>query len=389
MTQTAPLADGIHALLPHEKMNPLARRRRDAYAITPDAPLIRAEFGLMEGTFEEWRKKGMPTDVSQAELFSFDGSASHVCGGLGWCEGAFAPVFETKQIADRGDTEIVQDWAGRHVLYFKRRRNGFMPEYVDHPVKDQRTWIEKVKWRLDPATPVRWENLDRDMAATKAAAAQGFMIVQSIVGGYMFLRSLWGPEKLLYAFVDQPALIHDCMQTWLALAEAVTARHQQHITLDEVFLAEDICYNHGSLISPAMMQEFLFPYYQQLLTNIQRRQLDPHRRLYVQVDTDSDCPVIPLYQKAIGLDTMTPFEVASGCDVVEIGCQHPHLMMYGGIDKRILARSLAEIDRMVERILPVLRRRGGYVPCCDHAVPSEVPYANYLHFRKRCVELGG
>ena len=23
-----------------------------------------------------------------------------------------------------------------------------MPEYVDHPVKDQKTWEENVKWRL-------------------------------------------------------------------------------------------------------------------------------------------------------------------------------------------------------------------------------------------------
>jgi hypothetical protein len=52
------------------------------------------------------------------------------------------------------------------------------------------------------------------------------------------------------------------MQTWLALADAVIARHQQHVTLDELFLAEDICYNNGPLISPDMMREFLLPYYQ-------------------------------------------------------------------------------------------------------------------------------
>ncbi len=29
------------------------------------------------------------------------------------------------------------------------------------------------------------------------------------------------------------------------------ARHQRHVTIDEIFLAEDICYNHGPLCSPA------------------------------------------------------------------------------------------------------------------------------------------
>jgi hypothetical protein len=36
-----------------------------------------------------------------------------------------------------------------------------------------------------------------------------------------------------------------------------------------------------------------------------------------------------------------------------------------------------------------MRERGGYIPTCDHGVPEEVPYENYLHYRKRCVELGG
>jgi uroporphyrinogen-III decarboxylase len=86
---------------------------------------------------------------------------------------------------------------------------------------------------------------------------------------------------------------------------------------------------------------------------------------------------------------MSPFEVASGCDVVRIGLQHPDLAIFGGIDKRILAQTTDAIDREVERILPAMRERGGYIPTCDHGVPEEVPYENYLHYRRRCVELGG
>jgi hypothetical protein len=51
-----------------------------------------------------------------------------------------------------------------------------------------------------------------------------------------------------------------------------------------------------------MIREFLFPYYQQLLSNIKARQLDKTRFLHFQLDTDgfSD-PAIPLY-KELGLD---------------------------------------------------------------------------------------
>lgn len=79
------------------------------------------------------------------------------------------------------------------------------------------------------------------------------------------------------------------MQTWLELADSATSRIQQAVSYDEIFLAEDICYNHGPLISPDMMKEFLFPYYQQLIGNIRSRQLDKARRLNIQVDTDGFC----------------------------------------------------------------------------------------------------
>ena len=108
----------------------------------------------------------------------------------------------------------------------------------------------------------------------------------------------------------------------LGLSVLFGLTHQQYVTLDELFLAEDICYKSGCLISPAMMAEFLFPYYQQLLANIKARQIDRARHLYVQVDTDGHAPaVIPLYQQAIGMDAMCPFEVAAGCDVVELGLE--------------------------------------------------------------------
>jgi len=86
---------------------------------------------------------------------------------------------------------------------------------------------------------------------------------------------------------------------------------------------------------------------------------------------------------------MDPFEVAAGCDVVAIGEKYPSLVVMGGIDKRVLARGPAAIDKMVERILPAMRARGGYIPTCDHGVPEEVSLADYRHYRKRCVELGG
>ena len=380
--------DGVHAVVPHEDMPEHVRKLRKTYDITPGAPIYHKEFGYY--CLEEWREQGLPKDADLAEEFHYDPPASHSLGQLGWCEAAFVPAYEEKIIEDRGDHELVQDHAGRHVLFFKGRRNGFMPEYEDHPVKDQETWEKDVKWRLDPDTAERYEDLDERMEVARQAAGEGKIITQNLIGGYMYLRSLIGPADLLYTFYDQPELIHDCMRTWLKLADTVIARHQEHVTIDEFFLGEDICYNSGPLISPDMMREFILPYYQELIDGVQRRQIDQDRHLFVHVDTDGYVdPVIPVYRESIGMDVMSPFEVASGCDVVKLGREYPDLVIKGGIDKRILAEGKEAIDRMVERIIPPMRERGGYVPTCDHGVPAEVSLDDYRHYRKRCVELGG
>ena len=377
--------DGIHGMLPREKMNPGVRKYRDFYEMKPGAGFYQREFGFY--SLEKWqREEGLPVDADLDKLFGFDPWAVVNLDGAGWCEANFHPPFEEKILEDRGDHELVQDFAGRSVLYFKGRRNGFMPEYVDHPVKDQKTWEENCLWRLDPDSPLLQAEIDGYMPGVIQEAKEGKFVVQRVIGGYMYLRSLIGPEELLYMFYDDPQLIHTLMQHWLKLADSVIARHQQFVSLDELSFGEDICYKNGPLISPNMIREFLLPYYQQLVTNTRRRQLDQVRHMGVHVDTDGFCdPVIDLYRE-VGLTYMDPFEVAAGCDVLRTAKQYPDLRMSGGVDKRVLAQGKDAIDRMVDRIFPEMQKRGGFIPTCDHGVPEEVSLENYLYYRKRCLE---
>lgn len=367
-------------------MAPAALKLRRTYARIPGAPLVQREFGFY--CLDEWKAQGMPGDVPLDVLFGYDEWGKVHLGGLGWCEAPFVPAFDVEVLRSDGDYEVVRDVAGRHVLYFKGRRDGFMPTYLEHPVRDLASFGRDVAWRLDPKSPERQAEIERSVAAAEPRAAQGYMITQNVIGGYMYLRSLLGPEELLTAFYEMPEVIHRCMQAWFELADSVIARHQARLTLDEIFFAEDICFKTGALISPAMMREFLLPYYRELITRVRARQLDAGRHLFVQIDTDGRASnVIDVYRE-IGMDAMSPFEVAAGQDVVEIGKAQPDLIMLGGLDKRELSRGRAAIDRMLERILPAMRARGGYIPTCDHGVPAEVPYADYLYFRERSLELG-
>ena len=362
-----------------------AQKYWDFYNMKPGAGFYQREFGFY--CLEKWqREEGLAVDADLNKLFGYDPPGRYNVGALGWCEAGFEPFFEEKILEDRGDYEVVQDFAGRAVLFFKGRRNGFMPDYIGHPVKDMRTWEENCKWRMDPNTPIRQQKMDQYLPEAAQRQREGYFMGQSLVGGYMYLRALIGPEELLYMFYDDPAVIHDCMKTWFELSDNIIARHQKMVGIDEVFIGEDICYNHGPLISPDMIREFLFPYYQQLLENTRRRQPNHPRKMGFQVDTDGYCnPVIDLY-KELGMNHMSPFEVASDCDVVESAKKYPDLLIAGGVDKRVLAKGKAAIDEMVDRIFPVMQARGGYIPTSDHGVPEEVSLENYMYYRKRALE---
>jgi uroporphyrinogen-III decarboxylase len=383
-----PGADAINendissALMPQERMSDAARRLRDVYACRPGAPLYHAE-DLGYFSLDAWREEGMPVDIPRNELFNLDTGGYHLLLAR-----MIDPPFEEKILEDRGDYELVQDAAGRHVLFFKGRRNGFMPQYLDHPVKDRKTWEEDLAWRLDPDSQTRYRDLPNLIATAKAAVAQG-AILRVRTGGYAFIRNMIGTLKILYAFYDMPDVIHEMMQAWVRVTDDTLARYQEHLTIDELFLGEDICYKTGSFISEDMFREFLLPYFQQIVHNVRERQLDRERPFYVHIDSDGHVEeAIPLYQE-MGMNVMSPFEVAADNDVIEIARRYPELVMWGGIDKRVLATSPEEIDEMLYRLLPVMRDRGGFIPICDHGVPPEVPYENYLHYRRRCVELGG
>lgn len=368
-------------------MDPMTpgRRLRATYDFRPVDHLVRTEFYIWEEAIAKWEEQGLPDNWAQTNLFNYEPTGYFTTGvNLGWCEPPFLPYFESKIIEATEEYEIIQDCAGRHLKMFKGRRHGFMPDYLKHPVSCMADWND-VALRLDPNCDERWVGLEEIVKAQKSACdAVDGMLSQNLIGAYMYLRALCGPVDLLYMFYDQPDVIHAAMQRWYELNDAAIERVQAITELDEVYVGEDICYNHGLLISPSAFKAFLFPYYEKLLDNTRSRQ---KKKLNFQVDTDGDCrPAIPLYME-LGMTRMSPMEVASGCDVVEIGRQYPHLVMSGGIDKRVLAAGKDAIESHLQHIIPFMVERGGYYPTCDHGVPDDVTFENYMYYRKRMCEL--
>jgi hypothetical protein len=59
-----------------------------------------------------------------------------------------------------------------------------------------------------------------------------------------------------------------------------------------------------------------------------------------------------------------------------------------GVDKRCIARGGKEIEEELARIEPVVRD-GGYIPGCDHGVPYDISWSDFLHYCRILAELTG
>ena len=51
----------------------------------------------------------------------------------------------------------------------------------------------------------------------------------------------------------------------------------------------------------------------------------------------------------------------------------------GGVDKRAIAKGGAAIEGEIARIRPVIAS-GGYIPGCDHGVPSDVSWPDFVRY---------
>lgn len=172
------------------------------------------------------------------------------------------------------------------------------------------------------------------------------------------------------AFYDQPDLIRDMVRFWTDFIRDLLECALRYVTPDLIHISEDMAYKSFSMISPAMVREFLLPCYR-AWGEIVRAHGVP---LY-GVDSDGYTgELIPIWIEA-GINLHDSIEVAAGNDLVAYHRRFGRAMAYqGGVDKRAIAKGGSAIRAELERLTPVIRG-GGYIPGCDHGVPPDVSWS--------------
>lgn len=368
------------------------------------------EFGYWAGTVQRWyeeglpRTKGIPDGLALGEVFlgeallvpaAYDGVGDspgwwyvaedvhdyfHMDKGLKrvpinlW----MIPRIEERILEDRSDTVIKINLYGQKVRAWKDEHGH--PELLEPPVKD-RDDFEKLKERFQPNLGQRLPENWRQLLAEFRERDYPLGLLGVPYGLYWLARELLGPMNLFYAFYDDPLLVKDIMgfftNFWIALLDSAMG-DLRPLQVDYVYFPEDISYKGGSMISPQTFREFLMPNYKKL-TNFFRE----NGIVNIMMDSDGDVlDLIPLWLES-GMTGITPCEVASGMDVVEIRKVYPRLQIVGGLSKQSVACGPEAIDEELEYKLPFMLERGGYIPTMDHMVSPDVPWENYRYFRMR------
>ncbi|KKN92733.1 hypothetical protein LCGC14_0204760 [marine sediment metagenome] len=364
-------------MTPHERY--LAHMRFES---TDRPPLM--ELGAWEATIAAWMDQtGGDADDVMAWMDQRD--AIETVGP----DFGMRPAFEEKTLSEDGETFTMRDRMGLVYRQFKDRPDRSMPEYESFPVETRADW-EAIKTRFDPSDPARypadWDaKVDQWRSAGKILHLYG--LVMNYYGGpslFGFCRMLLGPERVLYAFHDEPDLIEDMMEFSTELATTILRKALAEAPITYVQLWEDMCYRNGPLISPEMVKRFMVPRYKRIVDVIRSAGVD-----VIFVDCDGDVSqLIPLWLDA-GINGVFPMEQVCGNDIYEYRKQYGRdLLISGGIDKRALMTDRAAIDRELEAKIP-LTFEGGYVPTIDHWIPPDISYDNIIYYWQRKKELLG
>ncbi|RJS88989.1 hypothetical protein CW705_08080 [Candidatus Bathyarchaeota archaeon] len=260
---------------------------------------------------------------------------------------------------------LLEDWSGGW--------SGFATRiFIDFPVKDMKDF-EEMKKRYDPKDPRRYpKNWDKIAEVYKK---REYPVSINIRGPFWWTRDMVGLKGLAIKLHRDPELIKEIMEFCAEFHVEALKKCLEDVEVDYVIMSEDMAYKKGPMIGPETAKRFMEKPYREIV-----RFFQSHGVKIIGVDSDGNVePLIPFWMR-LGINCITPCEVAAGMDVARLGEKYPELVMIGGIDKRELAKDKESIRKEVMRKVPPLIERGGYFPGVDHAVPPDVPLENYRFF---------
>lgn len=342
--------------------------------------------GFWKETIDRWHREGLPLHTDPNIAAGLEDSWFSV---LPLNSGIY-PEYEVQLISEDDQYAVLVDELGvkKRMLtsdYYSSKgkiklagETSSMSEWLDFPVKNIGDWetlfAERFKPDLDGRLPENWKDVKQELISQSKDKMILYYNFPSF-GTFGAVRQLMGFENMVMASADCPELISrissDLAEHFIKLFRQVF----QDVKIDIAMFFEDMCYNHGPLISPQMFAEYFSPTYRKM-----SRFFGENGISQMQVDTDGNAmKMIPEFIKA-GVTGLFPLEVQSGMNPEEIRKLYPELNLKGGIDKRALRYDKAAISHEVSLKFKIAREQKKYLPWVDHGIPPDVSWDNFRYF---------
>lgn len=246
------------------------------------------------------------------------------------------------------------------------------PAYHGAPIVESMEDYERIRPTLFPENPVDENQLRMFSEMQKKGEA---IVWITLEGPFWGPRTLLGIENHLYAFYDEPELMHRINRDLCEYNKRVFDKVLTYLTPDFMTFAEDMSYNLGPMISEKMFDEFMLPYYKEMIPAIKKA----GTKVFIDSDGDISEPID--WFKRAGIEGILPLERQAGVDLEALRKRHPDFLFIGHFDKMTMPKGEEAMRAEFERLLPVMRQ-GGFVPSVDHQTPPGVSLENYRIYLK-------
>lgn len=195
----------------------------------------------------------------------------------------------------------------------------------------------------------------------------------TVEGFFWFPRTLFGIEPHLYSFYDEPGLLHRINADNVKWIKKVFEFVGNTFKFDFMSIAEDMSYNNGPMLGKDAFDEFMLPYYKEIIPLLNKMDVP------VFIDSDGDIDKAVEWYREAGAGGMFPLERQAGVDVASYILKCPDMVFLGHFDKMCMKFGRDAMKKEFERLLPSLVK-GKVIPSVDHQTPPDVCIENYREY---------
>ena len=247
-----------------------------------------------------------------------------------------------------------------------------MPEFIRYPVRDRASW-EFYKEKTEPRC---FMSRDQMEANCRRFDDRNRPLHVSAGSTYGRIRGLMGPEAASIALYEDPELVHDITNNSLQTIREHVFPLIERLRPEVVCIGEDLCYNHGMLLSPSHFKIFFGQYYREVSGCAYANGAE-----IVAVDTDGNAMEFTGVAASCGVNAIYPFEVKAGNDLFALREQYNDFVMFGWLEKESVNEGNEHhIEEEIMSKVPELLQRGRYFPNGDHGLQPFVSYTSLCKF---------